>query len=280
MKKAATPSIGLALGAGGARGIAHISVLEALDELGLKPQRISGTSIGAIIGAGYASGLSGHEVRSFTLEVLGDGGRVLAKLMQLRPRRFREWFARGVLNAVQLDAERIVELFVPETLAQDFGDLSTPLSIIVTDFYGWSECEMTEGPLRPAIAASIAFPPLFQPVIYEGRVMVDGGMVNPLPVDRLSGCDIVIAVDVVSGPAPRGGRDIPTPMNAIFGAAQILMQSIISEKLRFDQPDILLRPDVNEFRVLDFLKADAILKAADPTKEKLKRCLAHILETL
>ncbi|MDP2621835.1 MAG: patatin-like phospholipase family protein [Hyphomicrobiales bacterium] len=279
MKTARQSTIGLALGAGGARGFAHISVLEALDELGLRPARISGTSIGAIIGAGYASGLAGREIRAHVLEVLGDRGRVLAKLMQLRPRRFKEWFARGVLNAVQLDAERIIDLFVPDSLAQDFGDLSTPLSIIATDFYGWSECEMTEGPLRAAIAASIAFPPLFTPVIHKGRVMVDGGMVNPLPADKLAGSDIVIAVDVVSGPAQRDGREIPTPMNAIFGAAQILMQSIISEKLRSDRPDILLRPDVNEFRVLDFLKVRAILKAADPTKEELKRRLELILNT-
>jgi NTE family protein len=271
--------IGLALGGGGARGLAHIPVIEALDELGVRACHVAGTSIGAMVGAAYASGLSGAEIRAHTLKVLGEPAQVLAKLMELRPRGLKQWFARGALSSVQFDARRVIGPFMPEGLADDFAGLAVPLSIIATDFYGWSECEITSGPLRTAIAASIALPAIFKPVVFEGRVLVDGGLVNPLPADKLAGCDIVVAVDVVGAPEPRDGRAIPSPIDAVFGATQILMQSIIAAKLRHDTPDILLRPPINAFRVLDFLKARAILKAADPIKEQLKRELEPLLNT-
>ena len=271
--------IGLALGGGGARGLAHIPVLEGLDELGLRPCHIAGTSIGALIGAAYASGLSGREIRAHTLDALGDRARVFAKLMALRPRRLKEWFARGALRPVQFDAERVLGPFLPQRLAPDFAGLTVALSIIATDFYGWREYEITSGPLRTAIAASIALPAIFKPVLFEGHVLVDGGMVNPLPADKLADADIVVAVDVVGGPEPRREREFPSPIDAVFGATQILMQSIISEKLRSDRPDVLIRPNINQFRVLDFLKARAILKAAEPTKEELKRRLEPLLNS-
>ena len=270
-------SVGLALGAGGARGLAHIPVLEAFDELGISPCRIAGSSIGAVIGAAYASGLSGRDIRGHTLDALGDPARVVAKLMELRPRRFRDVSARGVLSLAQFDAERVLDLFLPKQVAHSFADLSIPLSVVTTDFYGCCELEFTSGPLRKAVAASIALPALFKPVTLHGRILVDGGMVNPLPVDKLSGADIIVAVDVVGGPEPRGGRQYPSPRDSLFGATQILMQSIIAEKLRHERADILLRPDINLFRVLDFLKARAILKAADPVREKIKRRLDRLL---
>ena len=100
--------------------------------------------------------------------------------------------------------------------------------------------------------------------------MVDGGLVNPLPVDKLAGCSLIVAIAVVGGPVPRDSREFPTATEAVFGASQILMQSIISEKLRHDKTDILLRPAINQFRVLDFLKARAVLKAAEPIKNEFK----------
>jgi NTE family protein len=277
MSKALEHGLGLALGGGGARGLAHIPALEALDELGVRPARIAGTSIGAIFGAAYASGMSGAEIRAYTLDALSDPGRVVRKLMELRPRRFREVFRRGALTPTQFDAFRIVDLFLPGKVGADFSSLSIPLSVIATDFYSWRECELTEGPLRPAIAASIALPAIFRPVQINGRVMIDGGAVNPLPADRLADCAFIVAVDVVGGPAPRGGQEYPTALEAIFGTSQILMRSIVAAKLRHERVDILLRPEISQYRVLDFLKVRSVLKAADPIKDELKFCLESVL---
>lgn len=276
MKKSG-PSIGLALGGGGARGLAHIPVLEAFDELGLKPARIAGTSIGAIMGAAYASGLSGSEIRAHTIATLSEPRKVIGRLMELRPRRLREFLKRGEFNPFLFDPERVLERFLPEAVARDFNDLAIPLSVIATDFYGRKEKVITRGPLRAAIAASVALPTIFRPVQLDKLVLFDGGLVNPLPIDKVATCDIVVAIDVVGGREKRSGRELPTVVDAVFGASQILMQSITTEKLRHDQADILLKPDINQFRVLDFLKAAAVLKAADPIKDEVKRGLDTLL---
>jgi len=280
VSKGQNGGVGLALGGGGARGLAHIPVLEALDELGVRPERIAGTSIGAIFGAAYASGMTGAEIRAHTLDVLGQPARVLRKLMELLPRGFREMFTRSALMPAQFDAGRVIDLFLPAGVKQDFCELEIPLSIVATDFYGWHEAELTTGPLRQAIAASIALPVIFRPVTMGGRVLIDGGIVNPLPVDKLAGSKLVIAVDVVGGPEKRAKRETPSATEAIFGASQILMQAIITEKLRHDKADILLRPAINQFRVLDFLKARAILEAAGPVKEELKIRLDQVLSAV
>lgn len=273
----ATPRIGLALGGGGARGLAHIPVLEAFDDLGLKPARIAGTSIGAIMGAGYASGLSGRDLRDIVLEIFADRNSVLSRLWQLRPRRFADVFRAG---PVQFDPERVLEVFVADYLPEMFEDLQIPLRLIATDFYGCREIDFESGPLLTAIAASIAIPAVFRPVRFEGRHLIDGGVVNPLPFDGLRDhCDVVLAVDVVGAPVPREKSDEISMLDSLFGSTQILMQAITSQKLKQEQPDILIRPPHDSVRVLDFLKAGSILESAEPLREITKSRLASLLQS-
>lgn len=272
-----SPRIGIALGGGGARGLAHVPVLEALDEMGLKPAAIAGTSIGSIIGAAYAGGLSGADIRDIATETFRKRTEALAKIWKLRPRKIADLFAPGS-GLAQFDATRVLEVFAGPSIPRDFKDLQIPLSIIATDFYDCSEVALRHGDLHQAVAASIAIPVLFKPVIFEGRVMIDGGIVNPLPFDALpAGLDLVIGVDVVGSPVPRKGRTRPSASDTIFGASQILMQAITTEKLKNRHPDILIKPDINAFRVLDFLKAEQVLEASAPVKDELKRKLDKAL---
>lgn len=274
----ASPRIGLALGGGGARGLAHIPVLEAFDDLGLKPARIAGTSIGAIMGAGYASGLSGRQLRDIVLEIFADRNSVLSRLWQLRPKRFADVFRTGL---VQFDPERVLEVFIADYLPEMFEDLDIPLRLIATDFYGCREIDFESGPLLTAIAASIAIPAIFRPVRFEGRHLIDGGVVNPLPFEGLSAhCDVVIAVDVVGAPVPREKSDEISMLDSLFGSSQILMQTITSQKLKQEQPDLLIRPPHDSVRVLDFLKAGTILDSAEPLREFTRTHLTGILEEL
>ena len=175
-------SIGLALGGGGARGIAHIIVLEVFDDLGLKPAAISGTSIGAIMGAAYAAGMSGQEIRERAVDFYSQRRAVLAKLWRARPVQFTD-LIRGRFLQTQFDAETVLESFVPgiEILPETFEGLKIPLKVVACDFYGWCETVLDTGPLRPAIAASIAIPSVFKPVPVHGRMQIDGGAFNPLP---------------------------------------------------------------------------------------------------
>jgi len=276
-RRFASPSVAIALGGGGARGISHIAVLEALDELGVKPLAIAGTSIGAIIGAAYASGIEAKDLRAHALVVMRNRSQVMAKLLKARVGRFTDIVLRGFTNPMLLDAEIFLEMFWPETMPERFEDLAIPLQVVTTDFHNRCEAIFSTGPLAPAVAGSMAIPGLIRPIEMDGRVLIDGGAVNPLPYDLLfDAADVVLGVDVTFGGARE--RRTPPPFNAMFGAAQIMQGAITAQKLKLQAPDILVRPRVEQFRVLDFFRAAQILRATDPAKDYLKRELAARFE--
>lgn len=271
------PRIGLALGGGGARGLAHIPVLEAFDELGIRPYRVVGTSIGAIVGAAYCSGIPAADLRDYTLSVFKHRGEVLSRLWKLRRERFSDLLTPSLGNPVQLNAQKLLDLFLPEGVATDFKDLEIPLSAVATDFYSGKAVALSSGDLRLAVSASMAIPMVFRPVVVDKRVMVDGGVTEPLPFGFFGkDVDVVAAVDVINMPKGDAGR-VPTPYESIFGSTQILMQSVIADRLTHKGPDILIRPNITLFRVLDFLKARAIVRAAEPAKDEMKRALETTL---
>ncbi len=272
------PRIGLVLGGGGARGITHVPVMEALDDLGLRPTAIAGTSIGAIYGAARAGGLSGADLRQATLAMFGNRANVLAKLWTLRPKKFGDLLTGG-FGLGQIDPEKILATFVGEAIPATFDDLQIPLTVVATDFYGGSPARLTKGDLRRAVAASMAIPTLFKPVVIDGRVLVDGGIVDPVPVDALPvEVDLVIAVDVVSFPEPADGKVLPGALEAIFGASQLMMQQIAAAEFARRPPDVLIRPPVNHIRVLDFLEAKKILAASGEVREEAKRRIGRLIE--
>ena len=272
-KKPMQPSIAIALGGGGARGLAHIAILEALDEMGVKPIAISGTSIGAIIGAAYAAGIDAKHLHAHVIEAMRDRSQVMAKLFKARVGRFADLVLRGSGNPVMLDAEICLDLFWPASVPDYFEELAIPLYVVTTDFHNRCEAVFSKGALAPAVAGSMALPGLIKPVETGGIVLVDGGAVNPLPYDLLfDAADIVIAVDVTFGGRSRNRR-LPSPFDSMFGAAQIMQGAITAQKLKLRPPDILVRPAVEQFGVLEFRRAAQIVRAAEGAKDALKRDL-------
>jgi NTE family protein len=269
---AAAPPVvrfGLALGGGGARGFAHIPMLEALDELGITPCMIAGTSIGSLIGAAYASGMSGKEIRAYCEELLYKRSVVVKRLFanwSLRNARFR---ANGT-NSL-FPGENILKALLPETLPATFEELKLPLIAVTTDFYDQSQYAVSRGPLLPAIVASSSLPGVLRPIELDDRVLVDGGFVNPVPFDLVQPCaDVVAAIDVTAGAQQSRGK-LPNLIEAIVGANQITLRSVFREKLKASAPDILIRPEIGGFRVLDFFRISEILAAAEPAKDEFKR---------
>ena len=128
-------TMALALGGGGARGLAHIAVLEALDEIGRRPAAIAGTSVGALIGAAYAAGMSGKEIRRFVIRLAHDRAEVFRRLIATRAGTFANLVSLGFGSATLVDAEKFCEQFLPEKVPHDFGELEIPLIIIATDLY-------------------------------------------------------------------------------------------------------------------------------------------------
>jgi NTE family protein len=269
-------TVGLALGGGGARGLAHIAVLEAFDELGVKPVAIAGTSVGAVMGAAYASGMTGAEIRRFAVEVLRDSAKTTRRLVSLQFGLIRE---SGLFSALpmQADALAIVREFLKDVLPENFEDLKIPLKVVATDYWAREEVVFDSGPLLPAVAASAAIPGVARPVEFAGRVLIDGGAINPLPFDLLrNAADIVVAVDITRM-EERHERTVPAAMDTLFMANHIMTYAIVAEKLKSSAPDILLRPKVHSFGALDFFRATPILRAAEPIKEETKRRLGELL---
>jgi NTE family protein len=254
--------------------------LEALEELGIRPAVIAGTSIGAIVGATFASGLEARQIHAHVQAALRSRAKVMAKLMRARVGRFSDLVLRGRGNPVLLDAETCLDLFWPDRVPAFFSQLSIPLLVVATDFHACREVVFSSGALAPAVASSMAIPGLFRPVESAGRILIDGGAVNPLPYDLLfDHADIVIAVDVTFGGRMRDRR-MPTLLGSIFGSAQIMQGAITAQKVKLRPPDILLRPGVERFNVLEFMRAGQILQAAESAKDQLKRALNVRMEEL
>ena len=267
----------LALGGGGARGLAHIAVIEALDEMGVKPVAIAGTSIGALIGAAYAAGMSGKDIRHHVITLAHDPGEIRRRLMKVRAGTLAHFFSGAFSQATQMDAEKFCEQFLPSRVPDDFSALEIPLIVMATDLHSRSEMPIASGPLRPALGASIAIPGLFRPVIIDGRVMIDGGTTNPMPFDKLTGlADRIFAVDVHG--IPEVDRvDIPNSWDAVYAAALVMGGAIIAAKLNHAPPDLVIRPNVSTFRTLGFLQASAIIRTAEAVKGEIKDKLGALL---
>jgi NTE family protein len=267
-----SPTFAVAFGGGGARGLAHIHVIEALDELGIRPVSISGSSIGAIMGAGMASGMTGKEIHEFSRSVLCRRTQVASRMWRARPGSFAEVMESGI-RVSQFNIERILKAFLPDAIPATFAELQIPLKVTATDFFGHSLSVFKEGDLHSALAASAAIPAVFRPVRRNGRLLIDGGIYNPVPFDLVTGeADIVIAIDVVGAPDENGYKK-PNSIDLMFGASQLMMQSIIANKLLQGRPDIFLRPPVSRFRALDFLKIDAVMHETAAIKEELKQAV-------
>ena len=265
--------IGLALGGGGARGLAHIAILEAFDEAGVKPATIAGTSIGALIGAAYASGMPAVEIRHYCEAAFGRRSAILRHVYSRW--RGRIWDIWRPWAPALFKSERIFELVLPPGLPKTFEGLKIPFMSVATDFLTQSEYVSNAGPLLPALAASSALPALLTPVKLDGRVLIDGGFVNPLPFDLITGADFVMAVDV-SGATAELEDELPRPIETLLGAQQIALRSIINAKLKLNEPDCLLRPAVGHFATLDFTRMDEILAASSTAKKEAAAALSRL----
>jgi NTE family protein len=272
-----TPTVGISLGGGGARGLAHIAVLETLDAMGVSVSVLSGTSIGAIIGVLYASGMPGKEIRNKIEDLVKRPG----SFEEVRAgKRLFGWldllgveFGRSHL----LEAESFVAELHRILGIDNFEDLQIPMHVVASDFWEREEVVFSSGQLLPAITASFCLPGIFRPVVIDGKVLVDGGCVNPVPFDLIRNqCDVLVAVDVMGNRTP-GDDLLPNFSEAVFNTFQIAERTITAQKLKMHPPDILLEPAISDVRVLEFHKADQIFRQTAPLCRKLESELEKLL---
>lgn len=274
------PHFGLALGGGGARGLAHIKILQVIDEFGIKPKVISGTSMGALVGCLYASGMNGLEIEDYAKDLFSKRTELIKRLYGNRPNK---WVSLINLRTPSiLNAEAFFQMLMPENLPENFEDLKIPFHAITTDFYTQEQYTVSKGKLIPAIAASSALPALLKPVELDERVLIDGGFVNPVPFNILNGkVDITIAVDVTGEQARLAGK-VPNSIDALIGCSQILLRSLTNNmlqnnELKNNQQLILAQPRVGRYNVLDYFKIEDIFTHSEEAADDLRRNLEQIL---
>lgn len=274
-----SPRFAVAFGGGGARGIAHLHIIEVLDELGIKPVAIAGSSIGAIIGSGLANGMDGRALREYMQPIFNNRAEVAKRMWQTRPSDWKQLF-KGGFRISQFNIEKVLSAFLPDDLPTNIEDLKTPMSIVTVDYHAAQELHLQQGDLRSAIAASCAIPPIFAPVVRNGRILVDGGLFNPVPFDLLfDRADIVIGIDVVGGPTG-DDDDMPSTYEAMLGANQLTMSAIIQNKFRLRPPHVFVRPDVDKIGILDFMKFDQILEQSVDVRDELKRAIEQAVKVV
>lgn len=275
--RAKNSRIGLALGAGGANGLAHIEMLEVLENMKLRPHRIAGSSIGAIIGAMFASGMATADIKELVDEAFVADDDLLSMLLLDQATNWLELVELEVGDGGLLDSKRILSHFYQSIETSTFEDLDIRLDIVAGDLWAKEQVVLSDGKLLPAVQASMAIPGIFAPVQIDDRVLIDGGTVNPVPWDLLfDDCDIVIGIDV-SGVRSRPESNDSSYFEILFNSVKLMQASIVKEKMRQRMPDIFIAPEIRDIRSLEFYNAAAVFKQAKPAKQQLQNKLRDLL---
>jgi NTE family protein len=258
--------IGLALGGGAARGLAHIGVLEVLEKEGIPVDMIAGTSAGAAIGALYAQGKPASQIKELALKI---GWMQFLSLVDLALPR------SGFVEGTKI--KNLLKSIIGDI---DFNDLSIPLACIATDIRSGQEVVINNGSVLEGVRASISIPVIFTAVKWQDRYLVDGGLVNPVPVRtvREMGADFIIAVNVMSD---MGDKTPPAKKAKQPGMFHVLLQSIYITtysmvRSSLEGADIVIEPQLTQIGYGDFHRirdciAQGELAAKDSVSEIKKR---------
>ena len=265
--------IGLALGGGSARGLAHIPMLEVFDELGLKPSMIAGCSIGALVGACYAGGMNGKDLREHAARLLVNRVVLAKHVFGAKQARLGDIFSLKGLMSLHLDGQKLVHIALPDHLPQLLEELIIPLKVIATNYDDMEEVVFTSGSVMQAVGASIAIPGMISGPRINGKIHVDGGVKNPVPFNHVcEGMDLVVAIDVTGRPKPVT-KAHPSNLELAVGSLLIAFHELADLRRAQNPPDIYLEPNINQFGSGDFFKVQEIFAACEPAKERLKRAL-------
>ncbi len=285
------PKLGLVLGSGSARGWAHIGIIRALEDAGIRPDIVCGCSIGAFVGAAYADGdldklenwvtaLSWQDVLGL-MDVGGGGGLI--------------------------KGEKLMAFFEKHFVDVDFQALPLPFACVATDLETGREIWLREGSVAAAVRASIALPGLFAPVARDGRLLVDGGLVNPVPVSlaRALGADVVIAADLGSDMVGKALRvqgderektnapgwtqrllttlglgrqgDMPPVSSVLATSIHIMQTRIARSRLAGEPADVLLAPRLAQLALMDYHRAADAIAEGRATVARMMPAIEHAL---
>lgn len=297
MSAARRPRIGLALGSGAARGWSHIGVIRALEEAGIRPDLVCGTSIGALVGGAYAAG----EFERLEQWAVGMGFRDVIAFLDVS------------LSSGLLKGNRLMDFMRSHSKDRPIEELDMPFGAVAASLYTGAEVWLRQGSTLDAVRASIAVPGLLAPTQREGEVLVDGGLVNPVPISlaRAMGADIVIAVDLgsdilgrhlrsdtpIEAPSGEVGEWIrklqsslgalipvnspveprmPSMLDVLTTSINIMQVRISRSRMAGDPADLVIAPRLAHFGLLDFHRANEAIEEGRRAVERV----AHNLPAL
>ncbi|MBK8119346.1 MAG: patatin-like phospholipase RssA [Sulfuritalea sp.] len=297
---AVKPKLGLALGSGSARGWAHIGVIRALADAGHVPDIVAGCSIGAFVGAAYADG----DLDKLELWVRGLAWKEVLSLLDVS-------FSGGLIKG-----EKLFGFFQRHFVDHDFASLAMPFACVATDLASGREIWLREGSVASAVRASIAVPGLFTPVVRDDRLLVDGGLVNPVPVSlcRAMGADIVIAVDLgsdrmggslhkkldpaaaaervaddrepgwaarlrksFSRPRQNNGALLPSMAAVLSTSIHIMQMHIARSRLAGEPADVLLAPRLGHLALMDYHRGIEAIEEGRAAVVRMLPVIEHAL---
>ena len=238
------PRIGVALGGGFARGLAHIGVLKVFEEHRIPIDFVAGTSVGSLIGAAYCSGVSAREIED------------IAKLVRMKD------FARWTISRLGFaNNDRMTGFLTRVLRCQTFEDLRIPLAVVATDFTTGEGAVFTKGPLIDAVRASCAYPGMFLPVRVHGRLLIDGMLAQPVPTPALRdlGAERVLAIYLSAHWANLNGpRHVFDVIGQCFSIAQAKLCTVWQA-----EADLILEPDVRGFSYDAFDRVSDLIAAGE-----------------
>ena len=278
------PRVGLALGGGAARGWAHVGAIRALEKAGIRADLVCGTSIGSLVGAAYAAG----ELDRFEQWVLGMRISDVVGFMDLS------------LGGGLLKGDRVMEFFRRNFVDHPIENLAMPFGAVATALHTGAEVWLRDGSTVDAVRASIALPAFLTPVVRDGAVLVDGGLVNPVPVSlaRAMGAEFVIAIDLNSDrianrpaedaeadapdsvvgewlrklqenmgglfpPKPADQYKLPSMQEVLFSSIDIMQDRITRSRLADEPPDCIVSPRLAQLNIFDFHRAKEAIEEGD-----------------
>lgn len=295
---AVKPKLGLVLGSGSARGWAHIGVIRALADAGCVPDIVAGCSIGAFVGAAYADG----DLDKLEPWVRGLAWKEVLSLLDVS-------FSGGLIKG-----EKLLGFFQRHFVDRDFASLNLPFACVATDLASGREIWLREGSVASAVRASIAVPGLFTPVVCNDRLLVDGGLVNPVPVSlcRAMGADIVIAVDLgsdrvggslrhssgsaapsasdgsepgwaarlrkgFSRPRQSNGELLPSMAGVLSTSIHIMQMHIARSRLAGEPADVLLAPRLGHLALMDYHRGAEAIEEGRAAVVRMLPAIEHAL---
>jgi NTE family protein len=249
------PKLGLALGGGAARGFAHIGVLQVLEEEGIKPALVVGTSAGSVVASFYASGKTGQQ-----LQWLAD---------TMDESQFTDW-ANPFSGRGMLRGEALGKYINSQLNGMKIEDMKLPLGIVATDLRTGDGILFRRGDVATAVRASSAVPSVFEPVLIAGKEYVDGGLVSPVPVRyaRQMGADVVLAIDISSRPEDAKTGDV---LRVLLQTFNIMGKSI--SQLELTQADVVVRPALPDVGSAEF---SARKKSIEAGRSAMKQALPQL----